>query len=116
MKASLAISLYQWAKTKAHVYILGTAIVVDTAIGTVVSIYTLIQCKPISYNWNRLNPAAKGTCRDPNEIIKLGFALCAVTVFLDMLFLILPFFMMKASNTAPAIRKYIYALLGLGVL
>lgn len=116
MKASIATTFLQWATTRTQKWVLWGSIVVDFAIGAVVSVYTILQCTPIDYSWRRLDPTAKGICRDPNEIIKVGYALCIVTVTLDMLFLTMPFIMLKHYKPNPRVKMYIYGIVGIGIL
>ncbi|EPE33650.1 hypothetical protein GLAREA_06663 [Glarea lozoyensis ATCC 20868] len=116
MKASIATTFLQWATTRVQKWILWGSIVVDFAIGGVVSVYTVVQCTPISFSWERLDPAAKGMCRDPNEIIKVGYALCFVTVTLDILFLVLPFVMLRHYKPSPRIKMCVYGIIFIGVL
>ncbi|KAH8599177.1 hypothetical protein B0O99DRAFT_504861 [Bisporella sp. PMI_857] len=116
MKASIAITFLQWAKTRTQKWLLWGAIVVNFSIGSVVGVYTILQCSPIEFSWRRLDPSAKGTCRDQNEIIKVGYALCIVTVTLDMLFLVMPFIMLKHYKPNPRMKMYIYGIVAIGVL
>jgi hypothetical protein len=116
MKASIATTFLQWATTKAQRWLLWGSILVDLAIGGVVGVYTCLQCGPINYSWERFDPAAKGSCRDPKEIIYLGYALCVVTVTLDVLFLVLPFVMLRSYKPSPRIKMCVYGLVFIGVL
>ncbi|PMD37956.1 hypothetical protein L207DRAFT_491555 [Hyaloscypha variabilis F] len=116
MKASLAASLLQWAKKKSHIYLLYLAIFLDIAICTFVVLYFLLECKPISFKWDFINPANKGTCLPENGEILVGFALCSVTISIDMLFLFIPFFMLKGRGVDNRLKLYIYGIFGLGVL
>lgn len=116
MKASIAITFLQWATSRTQKWILWGAIVADLGIGSVAGVYTVLQCTPINYSWLRFDPTRKGTCRDPGEIIKAGYALCIITVTLDMLFLTLPFIMLKHYKPNSRVKLYIYGILFLGVL
>ncbi|PMD61178.1 uncharacterized protein K444DRAFT_527191 [Hyaloscypha bicolor E] len=116
MKASLAASLLQWAKKKSHIYLLWLAIFLDVAICTFVVLYFLLECKPISFKWEFINPLKKGKCLPPNGEILVGFALCSVTISIDMLFLFIPFFMMKGRGINNRLKLYIYGVFCLGVL
>lgn len=135
MKASLAASLLQWAKKKSHIYLLYLAIFLDVAICTFVVLYFLLECKPISFKWEFINPSKKGTCLPENGEILVGFALCSVTISvsisrklssreellmvleqIDMLFLFIPFFMLKGRGVNQRVKLYIYGIFALGVL
>ena len=115
MKASIAVTFLQWATTRAQKWVLCGAILANFTIGSVVGVFTVLQCTPISFSWLRFDASITGTCRDPNEIIKAGYALCMITVTLDMLFLIMPFIMMKHYQPNPRVKMYIYGLVSLGV-
>lgn len=115
MKASLAISLLQWARKKLHIYMLYAAIVIDAVICIVVVVYFMTECTPITYKWEFINPAIKGTCKPVTGEITVGFALSGTTVSLDMMFLTIPFFMMKGRGLNKTLKLYIYGILGLGV-
>jgi hypothetical protein len=116
MKASLAISLLQWAKKKLHIYLLYSAIVIDVIICLVVVFYFFLQCQPISYAWLFLDPTVKGTCWPMSGQILIGYALSGTTISLDMLFLFVPFFMLSGRGVSMRVKMYIYAIFGLGVL
>ena len=45
----------------------------------------------------------------------MGYALCIVTITLDMIFLFLPFFMMKGRGVNRVIKGVIFGIFGLGV-
>jgi hypothetical protein len=116
MKASLAISLLQWAKKKLHIYLLYSAIVIDVIICLVVVFYFMLQCQPISYAWLFIDPTVKGTCWPMSGQILIGYALSGTTISLDMLFLFVPFFMLSGRGVSMRVKMYIYAIFGLGVL
>jgi hypothetical protein len=116
MKASLAITLLQWAKKRWHVWILWVAIGIDAVICTVVTLFFLLECQPISYAWRLIDPTAKGRCLPPTTQIYMGFALSGTTVSLDMIFLFIPFFMLSGRGVNQRLKLYIYGLFGLGVL
>lgn len=116
MKASIATTLLTWAKSKVHIYLLWTAIALDTIICLVVTFYIVFQCSPVSYAWTRIDPTVKGTCQPFTGQLYMGYALCIVTISIDMLFLFVPFFMLKGRGVSSRIKTYIYSILGLGVL
>jgi hypothetical protein len=89
MKASLAITLLQWAKSKVHIFLLQAAVVID--------------------------PTAKGTCLPAAQQIVVGEALSGTTISLDMLFLFVPFFMLRGRGVSSRVKMYIYSIFGLGV-
>jgi len=115
MKASLAITLLQWARSKVHIYLLRAAIVIDAIICLVVVEYFLVQCSPISYTWRLIDPSVKGTCLPTSQQIVVGFALSGTTISIDMLLLFVPFFMLHGRGVNSRVKMYIYGIFGLGV-
>jgi hypothetical protein len=116
MKASLAVTLLQWAQSKIHIFLLRAAIVIDALICVIVVEYLLVQCAPISYTWELVNPAKKGVCLPIKQHIALGMALSATTITLDMLFLFVPFFMLRGRGVHSRVKMCIYGIFGLGVV
>lgn len=116
MKASIAITFLKWAKSKVHISLLWAAIILDVGICLVFCIYLLIQCVPVSYAWTFIDPTSKGKCKPFVGQLYMGYALCSVTISIDMLFLFVPFFMMKGRQISPRLKLYIYGVFGLGVL
>lgn len=115
MKASLAITLLQWAKVKWHIYMLQAAILIDALICIIVVEYFLVQCAPITYTWELLDPTKKGVCLPMTQEIAIGFALSGTTVSLDMIFLFAPFYMLRGRGVNSRLKMYIYGIFGLGV-
>lgn len=116
MKASIATTLLQWAQKKVHIMLLWAAIVIDALICLVFVFYLIFQCKPVSYAWTFLDPKTKGHCAPFTGQLYMGYALCIVTITLDMLFLFVPFFMMAGRGIGSRLKLYIYGIFGLGVL
>lgn len=116
MKASIAMTLLQWAQKKFHIWLLWTSIVVDVIISSVVTVYVITQCTPVSYAWEFLDQTKKGKCKPFTGQLYVGYALCITTVTLDMLFLFLPFAMLKGRGVNQRLKLYIYGLFSMGVL
>jgi hypothetical protein len=55
--------------------------------GVAFAIFYLVQCRPLSYYWNRFEPGAKGHCVDA-ETALIVIGVCSAT--LDVLVLVLP--------------------------
>lgn len=116
MKASLAITLLQWARSKVHILLLQLAIFIDFVICIVVVEYFLVQCAPISYTWELLDPTKKGVCLPAPQQLVIGEALSVTTISLDMLFLFVPFFMLWGRGVNSRVKMAIYFIFSLGVV
>lgn len=116
MKASIATTLRQWTVVKWHRYLLWASIIMDFAISTAFLLYLVLQCQPVSYAWRLFDPTVKGKCLPFTGQLYMGYALSIVTVALDMLFLFLPFVMMRGRGLNSTLKVYIFAIFGLGVV
>ena len=116
MKASIATTLLQWAKKRFHIYLLWAAIVIDAVICSVFIIFVVSECTPVAYAWEFIDPTKKGKCKPFVDQLYAGYALCAVTITLDMIFLFVPFFMLKGRGVNSRLKSYIYGVFALGVL
>ncbi|TVY58672.1 hypothetical protein LSUE1_G009458, partial [Lachnellula suecica] len=116
MKASIATTLLQWSRSRLHTAILWAAIAADFTIALVFCLYLILQCRPVSYAWTFINPLVKGKCAPFVGQLYMGYALCIVTITLDMIFLFLPFVMLKGRGVNKTLKLYTYGIFGLGVL
>lgn len=116
MKASLAITLLQWARSKVHIFLLKAAIFIDFVICIVIVEYFLVQCAPISYTWELLDPTKKGVCLPAPQQLAIGEALSVTTITLDMLFLFVPFFMLRGRGVNIRVKLAIFSIFGLGIV
>ena len=116
MKVSIAITFLEWTRARSLVWLLRLSIVLDFAISVAFAAYLLLQCQPVSYAWRLLDPTVKGKCLPFSGQLYMGYALSFVTISLDMLFLIAPFFMLKNRGVNKTRKIYIYVIIGLGVL
>ncbi|CAG8954993.1 hypothetical protein HYFRA_00008682 [Hymenoscyphus fraxineus] len=116
MKVSIALTFLEWTKNKFLRTLLWISIFLDFAISAAFIGYLLLQCKPISYAWELTDPTKKGTCLPLDGQLYMGYALSFVTILLDSLFLIAPWFMLRNSGLNQTIKLYIYGIWGLAVL
>ncbi|CAG8974285.1 hypothetical protein HYALB_00010353 [Hymenoscyphus albidus] len=116
MKVSIALTFLEWTKNKFLRALLWVSIFLDFAISFAFILYLLLQCKPISYAWELTDPTKKGTCWPLDGQLYMGYALSFVTILLDSLFLIAPWFMLRNSRLNKTIKLYIYGIWGLAVL
>lgn len=80
MKASLALTLLQWARKKSHIWLLWAAIIIDAITMVWVMLFFLLECQPISYAWQLIDPTKKGKCLSPTIQIYVGIALSGTTI------------------------------------
>ncbi|KAK9560589.1 hypothetical protein V6Z88_001333 [Aspergillus fumigatus] len=89
-KISIAVALLRLTVTKMHTMLLWTVIGVTIVVGLVFWFVLTLQCKPVSYFWNRLSPGAKGTCLDVDTIIGIAYLYSVTATLCDFVLGLLP--------------------------
>ncbi|KAH1406794.1 hypothetical protein KXW28_000309 [Aspergillus fumigatus] len=89
-KLSIAVALLRLTVTKMHTMLLWTVIGVTIVVGLVFWFVLTLQCKPVSYFWNRLSPGAKGTCLDVDTIIGIAYLYSVTATLCDFVLGLLP--------------------------
>ncbi|KAL0932154.1 uncharacterized protein CTRU02_213106 [Colletotrichum truncatum] len=89
-KMSIAYFLLRIATTKAHQWVIYTAMFFTVLSGVVFFFVTLFQCMPVNYFWNKHIP---GSCIDINIVIGLAFLYSSFSVISDLTFAVLPVFL-----------------------
>ncbi|KAL2075933.1 hypothetical protein VTL71DRAFT_876 [Oculimacula yallundae] len=115
MKASIAVTLMQWTKSRVLIWMFWGSIAMDVLISSIFTFYVIFQCTPISYAWRMLDPTVKGKCLPFTGQLYMGLALCFVTFTLDILLMVSPWVMMKGANLNKTLKKYIYGIFSLGI-
>jgi hypothetical protein len=87
---------------------------IATGLGT--EIFQIFQCTPVSYFWQRFNPAAKGSCYDPYKSFAILQTVNALDIVTDIMLAVLPCIMVW-NMTMRRVKKFgVSILLGLGAL
>ncbi|KZL63368.1 p-type atpase [Colletotrichum incanum] len=116
MKGSIALTFIRLSRSKVLTLLFWVSIALDVLISAAFIIYLLVQCKPVSYAWRLLEPAAKGKCLPLTGQLYMGYALSIVTAILDGLLMISPWLMMRGRGLNSRLKLYIYGIFGLGIL
>ncbi|KAI4623708.1 uncharacterized protein J4E88_009345 [Alternaria novae-zelandiae] len=110
-KMSIGLFLLRVTVKKLHKYIIYAAMGLTVLCGLVFFFVTLFQCHPISFFWDKNNPA--GTCINVDVIIGLTFLYSAISVISDFTFAILPFFLIWGLNMSVKTRVLLIPILGM---
>ncbi|KAH8589029.1 hypothetical protein B0O99DRAFT_342552 [Bisporella sp. PMI_857] len=115
VKASIGASLLRITQSRAYSYVVWAALAIVIALCVSVISINLSFCIPTSYIWNKAVPLAKGTCRDRRFIIDAGYALSAGTVFLDILFVIIPYSLLWNLQLQTHVKVTAMLVMSLGI-
>ncbi|KAH7379033.1 hypothetical protein BKA64DRAFT_687158 [Cadophora sp. MPI-SDFR-AT-0126] len=115
VKASVGVSLLRILQTRTYIYIVWAGLVTDFAFCVSVTTIILSICTLTSYIWNQAGPLAKGTCRDPRIATNGGYAISAGTVFLDILFVIIPYSLLWNLQMKIRVKVTAMLIMSLGI-
>ena len=107
-KISVCIFLMRITVKRSHIWTLYIVMILTVLAGLVFFFLMLLQCKPLSYFWNRTkeDPSLDGYCIDINIIIIMTYiysvfaALCDFTVGILPIFLVRKLHMKKQAKLA----------------
>ena len=92
-KISIALALLRLTVRRLHRIILWTIIGVVIAIGLMFWFILLLDCRPISYFWLRVDPTQTGTCQPIRVLLAIAYLYSGITIFCDLTLGILPMFL-----------------------
>ena len=84
IKLSIGIFLLRLAAQKVYIWILRVSLVVITVWTTALFFWNIFQCDPVAKQWDYRIP--RGHCVGPEEVVAAAYALSAMTVLSDWLF------------------------------
>ncbi|KAM0115571.1 hypothetical protein ACP6JC_007860 [Aspergillus fumigatus] len=115
-KISIAVALLRLTVTKMHTMLLWTVIGVTIVVGLVFWFVLTLQCKPVSYFWNRLSPGAKGTCLDVDTIIGIAYLYSVTATLCDFVLGLLPISLVWKLQMTRKTKIALAAILSLGCI
>jgi hypothetical protein len=84
IKLSIGILLLRVATQKVYIWILRVSLVVITVWTTALFFWNIFQCDPVAKQWDYR--IARGHCVGPEEVVAAAYALSAMTILSDWLF------------------------------
>lgn len=96
--------------------LLWTVIGVTIVVGLVFWFVLTLQCKPVSYFWNRLSPGAKGTCLDVDTIIGIAYLYSVTATLCDFVLGLLPISLVWKLQMTRKTKIALAAILSLGCM
>ncbi|GAM35592.1 hypothetical protein TCE0_017f04044 [Talaromyces pinophilus] len=112
VKISIGLFLIRFAPNKGYKIFIWTVIGM-MAIYTTICFFTLIfQCKDMASIWDS---NVKSKCFTPTQLIELSYTNTALNILTDLIFAILPAFMLRKLQVNTRTKASLICILGLGV-
>lgn len=115
-KISIAVALLRLTVRPVHVVILWVVIGTVSALGTMFWLVLLLDCRPISYFWNRVDPSATGTCTSTDILLDIAYLYSVITIFCDSTLGILPVFLVRGLQMNQRTKIAVGGILSLGAM
>jgi hypothetical protein len=90
VKISIIITLLRLTINRIHVWILYAAISFASAVGLVFLFFTIFQCSPIDYFWNKGTTTETGTCISTALLINIAYFYSASAAVTDLTIALVP--------------------------
>jgi hypothetical protein len=115
-KISIALALLRLTVKKVHRIILWVNIGIVIAIGLMFWFVLLLDCHPVSYFWNRVDPRYSGTCLSVDTLLDIAYLYSALTIICDMTLGILPVFLVWTLQMNHRTKIAVGGILSLGAM
>ncbi|KAH7186231.1 uncharacterized protein B0J16DRAFT_267670 [Fusarium flagelliforme] len=112
-KLSIGLFLLQVVTRQLHRWIIYITMVCSTISGALFFFISIFQCKPISFAWDKYQP---GKCIDLNVAISLTVTYSITAVITDLIFAILPGFIIWKLQLKKKTKYFLIPLLAMGCL
>lgn len=111
-RLSIAITLLRIAVGRVHKLILYAVILLSTAVGIVFLFFTIFQCTPVDYYWNRLT-MPHGHCININSLLGVVYMYSGVAAACDFTMGFLPVFIIRNLQMNRRVKFAVSGLLGI---
>ncbi|KAJ5143930.1 uncharacterized protein N7515_002717 [Penicillium bovifimosum] len=111
-KVSIGLFLVRFASRKVYKNFIWSIIVVVALYTTICFLTLIFQCKDIRSNWDT---SIQSKCFKPKQILTLSYANTALNIVSDLIFAILPVFMLRHLQVNIRVKASLICILGLGI-
>ncbi|KAJ5926112.1 hypothetical protein N7516_007885 [Penicillium verrucosum] len=115
-KISIIIALLRITISRVHAYILYAAMALATVIGLLFFFFTIFQCSPVDYFWNRAQPNAHGSCISKNLLMSIAYLYSAGAAITDLTIGFLPVALIWDLHMNRRTKVAVVAVLGIGCI
>ncbi|KAJ5801962.1 uncharacterized protein N7503_004412 [Penicillium pulvis] len=113
-KISIIITLLRITVDRVHAYILYAAITLATAVGLIFFFFTIFQCSPVEFFWNRLTET--GTCISTDLLIDIAYLYSVGAAVTDLTIGLLPVALIWNLRMNQRTKAAIVGILGVGCI
>ncbi|KAJ5660502.1 hypothetical protein N7507_006953 [Penicillium longicatenatum] len=113
-KVSIIITLLRITVDRVHAYVLYAAITLATAVGLIFLFFTVFQCDPVSFFWNR-SPVT-GTCISTDLLIDIAYLYSVGAAVTDLTIGLLPVALIWNLRMNQRTKTAIVGILGIGCI
>ncbi|KAE8351516.1 integral membrane family protein [Aspergillus coremiiformis] len=112
VKVSIGLFLLRFAPRKGYKIFIWAVIVLMLIYTTFCFLTFIFQCKDIRHAWDF---SVKTTCFTPSQLLKLGYTNTALNILTDIIFAVLPAFMLRHLQVNRRVKASLVCILGLGI-
>lgn len=115
-KISIIIALLRITVDRIHAYILYSAMVLATAVGLIFFFFTIFQCRPVDFFWNRAQEGASGKCVSNDVLIGIAYLYSVGAAITDLTIGLLPVALIWNLRMNTRTKCAIVGILGIGCM
>ncbi|KAL2831599.1 hypothetical protein BJY01DRAFT_260504 [Aspergillus pseudoustus] len=112
MRQSIVILLFRFCLERLHMIVLWVVSILSLAVGIVFLFFTIFQCNPVSFYWERLT--TQGKCIDIDVLTDIVYFYSAVAAACDLTIGLLPAFLIHRLRASRKTKVGIAVILGIG--
>ncbi|CAI7616625.1 uncharacterized protein N7487_009174 [Penicillium crustosum] len=115
-KLSIIIALLRITISRVHAYILYAAMTLATVIGLIFFFFTIFQCSPVNYFWNRTQSHAHGSCIKTTTLIGVAYLYSVGAAITDLTIGLVPVALIWNLHMSRRTKVAIIIILGIGCI
>lgn len=112
MRQSITTQLFRFTFERVHAIILYVVSILSFAVGMVFLFFTVFQCSPVEYYWERLT--MQGHCLNTNLLTGITYFYSAVAAACDLTIGLLPAFLIRPLRASHRTKIGVAVILGIG--
>ncbi|KAL2839423.1 hypothetical protein BJY01DRAFT_250518 [Aspergillus pseudoustus] len=113
-KTSIALALLRLTISRVHRCILWGVIGVSVLVGVAFWFVLTLQCRPVSYFWQRFT--SEGSCIDVDYLLSVAYLYSVTAVICDFILALLPIFLVSGLQIGFRTKAALACILGLGCI
>lgn len=114
VKLSIGLFLLQFTCDRVQTYTIYCVNTINVIYTIFVFFFALFQCRPVSDFWSRAVRLVHGSCIDPGIVLIVFYTHAAIICVIDLIFAIVPIFIVRILTLSYRTKCYVAAILALG--